>query len=69
LACLHADGKLKPGETWRQAGILDTIFEGSVETAPGGGIIPTVKGSAFITAESEILVDARDPFRFGIDDR
>ena len=69
LACLHADGKLKPGETWRQAGILDTIFEGSVEEAPGGGIIPTVKGSAFITAESELLVDDRDPFRFGIGDR
>ena len=66
LACLHADGKLNPGETWRQAGILDTVFEGSVEEAPEGGIIPTVKGSAYITAESELLIDDQDPFRFGI---
>ena len=66
LACLHADGKLKPGGTWRQAGILDTVFEGSVEEAPEGGIIPTVKGSAYITAESELLIDDQDPFRFGI---
>lgn len=66
LACLHADGKLKPGGTWRQAGILDTVFEGSVEEVPDGGIIPTVKGSAYITAESELLIDKQDPFRFGI---
>ena len=66
LACLHADGKLRPGETWRQAGILDTVFEGSVEEAAEGGIHPTVKGSAFITADSELLIDPTDPFRHGI---
>src|SRR6185312_5602670 len=30
LACLHADGKLAAGKVWRQAGILDTVFEGRV---------------------------------------
>jgi 4-hydroxyproline epimerase len=27
LACLVADGKLQPGQTWRQEGILGTVFE------------------------------------------
>ena len=30
MACLHADGKLQPGQTWRQEGILGTVFEGSI---------------------------------------
>jgi len=66
LACLHADGKLIPGQTWRQAGILDTVFEGSVAEALEGGVIPTVKGRAFVTGESELLVHPKDPFANGI---
>jgi 4-hydroxyproline epimerase len=70
MACLYADGKLTPGETWRQEGILGTVFEGSV-MAEGNAVIPTVvipriKGSAYITAESTLLFDDRDPFREGI---
>jgi 4-hydroxyproline epimerase len=65
LACLYADGKLAPGETWRQEGILGTVFEGSVHVA-GEVVIPTIKGSAFVTAESTLLFDERDPFREGI---
>ena len=66
LACLHADGKLQLGQTWRQAGILDTVFEGTVEEAPEGGVLPTVKGRAFITGESKLIVHPDDPFRHGI---
>ena len=29
LACLFADGKLKPGEVWRQESIIGSVFEGS----------------------------------------
>jgi 4-hydroxyproline epimerase len=65
LACLYADGKLAPGETWRQEGILGTVFEGSVHVA-GEGVIPTIKGSAYVTAESTLLFDERDPFHEGI---
>jgi 4-hydroxyproline epimerase len=65
LACLHADGKLAPGETWRQEGILGTVFEGSVHVG-GEVVIPTIKGSAYVTAESTLLFDERDPFREGI---
>ena len=65
LACLAADGKLAPGETWRQESILGSVFEGSYE-AGESGIIPTITGEAFITAESTLLLDPADPFRFGI---
>jgi len=65
LACLYADGQLKPGEVWRLEGIVGTIFEGRVRV-DNGHVLPTIKGSAFITADSNILLDPRDPFRFGI---
>jgi 4-hydroxyproline epimerase len=70
MACLYADGKLRAGERWRQEGILGTVFEGSVTVA--GDLVtptivtPTIKGSAYITAESTLLFDDRDPFREGI---
>ena len=66
LACLHASGKLKEGEQWRQAGILDTVFVGEVRKAGEGGVYPTVTGSAFVTAEAELMIDPRAPFAFGI---
>lgn len=65
LACLYADGKLKPGQPWRQESIVGSVFEGSV-IANNGRVVPRIKGSAFITADSQILVDPNDPFRFGI---
>ena len=65
-ACLHAAGKLQPGQSWRQAGILDTVFEGSVQEAPEGGVIPTVKGRAFVTAENDLILHSNDPFAAGI---
>lgn len=66
LACLHADGKLRPGENWKQAGILDTVFEGRVEELPDGSIIPTVSGRAWVNGESTYYFDPSDPFRHGI---
>jgi len=65
LACLAADGKLAPGEVWRQESIIGSVFEGSYENCDGG-IIPTITGRAFITAESTLILDPQDPFQFGI---
>ena len=59
-------GKLGEGERWRQAGILDTVFEGSVLTGEGGQVTPRVSGSAFVTAEGELILNPDDPFREGI---
>jgi 4-hydroxyproline epimerase len=68
LACLAADGKLRPGELWRQEGILGTVFEGSyrIEGGTEQRVIPSVTGSAWITAESRLLMSEDDPFRMGI---
>jgi 4-hydroxyproline epimerase len=65
MACMVADGKLRPGQTWRQEGILGTVFEGTIEAA-GDGVMPTITGEAYITAECSLILDAEDPFRMGI---
>lgn len=65
LACLADDGKLAPGQTWRQEGILGTVFEGSYERL-NGKVIPSITGSAYVTAESKLIVNPDDPFRAGI---
>ena len=66
LACLHADGKLAPGEIWRQESILGTVFQGTVEPLADGRVAPKIRGRAWITAESKLLFDASDPFAAGI---
>lgn len=68
MACLAADGKLDPGQVWRQEGILGTIFEGSYRPVNGSPqeVIPSITGSAFITSESTLIFQAGDPFPAGI---
>ena len=65
MACLHAAGKLRAGDTWRQEGILGTVFVGSVE-ALGDGVLPTVTGRAWVTSEAVLLFSPTDPFAEGI---
>src|SRR6185369_8061598 len=65
LACLAADGKLAPGQSWRQESIVGSLFEGSYRAA-GDRIVPSITGAAYITAEATLLIDPRDPFRAGI---
>jgi 4-hydroxyproline epimerase len=65
LACLAADGKLAPGEVWRQESIVGGVFEGRYRQTDGG-IIPTITGRAFINAELKLVFDPRDPYRHGI---
>ena len=66
LACLHADGELAAGERWRQASILDTVFEGTVEPLENEMVIPRVTGSAWVNGEAELILNPQDPFRYGI---
>ncbi len=69
LACLAADGKLSPGDTWVQEGILDTRFRGRYQWSEGSSenrpIVPTISGSAFVTADSQLILDPQDPFCWG----
>jgi 4-hydroxyproline epimerase len=66
LACLSASGKLSPGENWRQAGILGTVFECRFENLPDGKILPRVSGRAWVNGEATYHFDSSDPFRHGI---
>src|SRR5262249_45490157 len=65
LACLYADGKIREGQTWRQESIVGGVFEGSVRIKDGK-ICPSIKGSAFVNAEADLIFDPRDPLRMGI---
>jgi 4-hydroxyproline epimerase len=68
LACLAADGKLAEGATWVQESILGTTFEGSYRWLDKctGQVAPTIKGRAYVNAESKLILDDADPFCFGI---
>jgi 4-hydroxyproline epimerase len=65
MACLYAEGKLKEGQIYRQESILGSVFEGTISVV-NGVIYPSITGSAFITAEAELILDERDPFCWGI---
>ncbi len=65
LACLYADGKLRAGQVWKQESIVGSVFEGSVSVRDGK-IYPSIKGFAFVNAESELVLDPLDPFCMGI---
>jgi 4-hydroxyproline epimerase len=65
IACLAADGKLDPGEIWRQESIIGSLFEGSYRL-DAGAVRPTIRGSAYVNAEATLILDPADPFAVGI---
>ena len=69
LACLAAEGKLAPGALWRQASIIGSQFEASYARegdGEGERIIPTLRGRAHMSAEATLLIEADDPYGWGI---
>jgi len=58
------DGKLKPGEIWRQQGIVGSVFEGSGRF-DGDKVIPRIRGEAFVSSEATLYFHPEDPFRSG----
>lgn len=66
LACLAADGKLEEGEIWRQESIVGTVFDGYYTLLEDGKVLPRIRGSAFVNAESTLLFHPADPFCWGI---
>jgi len=65
MASLYATGKLKAGQIWRQESIVGSVFEGYV-TCRENQIYPTIRGTAYISAEATLILDERDPFCTGI---
>ena len=66
LACLAADGKLGPGETWIQESIVGSRFAAQYRPGPEGRIVPRIRGRAYVVAEAALLRDPEDPFADGM---
>jgi len=69
MAALHARGLMHAGESMSHASVLGSSFEGRIvsETTVGGrtAIVPAIRGSAWITGITQVLVDPTDPFPEG----
>lgn len=69
LAVLYARGLLKENETLRHVSITGTEYfahvSGTCKVGPYDGVLPTVKGSAWITSFKQIVLDPTDPFPQG----
>ena len=69
MAVLHAGGSMKVGDTMTHASVIGSEFHGRIveETTVGGkpAIVPAIRGSAWITGFTQLLVDPSDPFPEG----
>jgi len=69
MAVLYAKGELSLGQDFRHEGILGTVFTGRLveETKVGdySAVVPTIRGTAWITGFAEYVVDPEDPFPNG----
>lgn len=69
MAQLHANGRLKVGDTFIHESIIGSRFIGRVEeevrVGPYTGIIPSIEGSAWVTGLNTIFVDEDEPFPTG----
>ncbi|KAJ9633582.1 hypothetical protein H2204_006788 [Knufia peltigerae] len=69
LAVLHARSLLKVGETFRHQSVIGTEFvahiRGTAQVGRYPAVLPTVKGSSWITSYKQIVLDSTDPFPAG----
>ena len=69
MAMLHGKGQLNAGDSFRHAGILDTVFTGQIVSETTVGDLPaircTVTGSAYLTGTFNFFLDPDDPFQNG----
>ncbi|PLB47409.1 proline racemase [Aspergillus steynii IBT 23096] len=69
MAVMHARGQLAVGEKFDHRSIIDSSFECHIRgtTRVGGydAVLPTVKGSAWITGFKQMVLDPTDPFPRG----
>jgi proline racemase len=69
MAALHARGAMRVGDSMTHASVIGSTFDGRIvsETTVAGrpAIVPAIRGSAWITGTSQVLVDPTDPFPEG----
>jgi trans-L-3-hydroxyproline dehydratase len=69
MAALHARGAMRVGDAMTHASVLGTTFDGRIvsDTRVGDtpAIVPAIRGSAWITGITQVVVDPSDPFPEG----
>jgi proline racemase len=65
LSVLHARGLLAVGEGIAHASVIGSAFQGRIVREEPLGIVPAIRGSAFVTGRLELYVDPLDPFPEG----
>jgi len=65
VGCLLDDGILAEGRTWRQESVLGGVYEARIRREQGVAV-PTVRGRAWLTAETTLHFAADDPYRIGL---
>ncbi|HET8784804.1 MAG TPA: proline racemase family protein [Candidatus Limnocylindrales bacterium] len=69
LAALHARGDMRVEDSMTHASVIGSTFDGRIvrEVSVGGrpGIVPAIRGTAWITGVTHVLVDRTDPFPEG----
>ncbi|MYJ15873.1 MAG: proline racemase [Acidimicrobiia bacterium] len=70
MARAHARGELGVGDSFVHESVLNTMFTGTVEAETEvfdtKAILPTITGSAYLTAFSQLVLDSHDPLGEGI---
>jgi proline racemase len=65
MAALHARGLMSVGDSMTHASAIGSTFDGRIVSETEEGIVPAIRGSAFVTGTSELYVDPDDPFPEG----
>jgi proline racemase len=65
MAVLHARGLMGVGDSMTHASAIGSTFDGRIVAETSDGIVPAIRGSAWITGVSELYVDDDDPFPEG----
>ena len=66
LACLAAEGRLSPGQEIVQESVIGSSYRLSYLPGANGGVVPSITGQAWVTAESRLFFDEADSFKDGI---
>jgi proline racemase len=69
IAALHARGLMRVGDSMTHASVIGSTFDGrivrEVDLAGTRAIVPAIRGTAWITGVTHVLVDPTDPFPEG----
>jgi proline racemase len=69
LSVLHARGQMQVGDAMSHASAIGSAFHGrivrEVQVGDRAGIVPAIRGSAWITGIAQVFVDDSDPYPEG----